>query len=56
VARSGGRINSLKVFGKISPDTESGKTIIRHIKSGNGSESYVGYAAKTIIKREMQRV
>lgn len=56
VVKTGGRINGLRVFGKISMDTESGKTIIHHIKSGNGLESYTGYAAKTIIKREMQRV
>jgi hypothetical protein len=56
IERSGGRISSLRVFGKISPDTESGKTIIEHIKAGNGFDSYIGYAAKMIIQREMKRV
>jgi hypothetical protein len=56
VEQSGGRITGMRVFGKIAADTESGKTIIEHIKTGNGLESYVGYAAKMIIKREMQKV
>ena len=56
VEKTGGRISQLRIFGKISIDTESGKAIIHHIKSGNGLESYTGYAARTIIKREMQRI
>ena len=56
IEKTGGRISQLRVFGKISPDTESGKTIINHIKSGNGLSSYTGYAARTIIKREIQRI
>lgn len=56
IEKTGGRISQLRVFGKISTDTESGKAIIHHIKSGNGLNSYTGYAARTIIKREIQKV
>lgn len=43
-------------FGNISTDRISGQNIMENVKDGKGFSSYTGFATKTIMKRELQKV
>ncbi|MGI8634635.1 MAG: hypothetical protein ACR2KZ_04455 [Segetibacter sp.] len=49
-------IKGITHFGNISVDRNSGQNIMEFVKEGKGFSSYTGFATKTIMKREMQKV
>lgn len=49
-------VNGFKVFGNISVDRQSGQNILEFVKEGKGFNDYTGFATKTIMKRELQKV
>jgi hypothetical protein len=49
-------IKGITYFGNISVDRNSGQNIMEFVKEGKGFSAYTGFATKTIMKREMQKV
>jgi hypothetical protein len=44
------------VFGNIAVDRNSGQNILDNVKDGKGFSEYSGFATKTIMRRELQKV
>lgn len=55
-AQQAGLIKGVRLFGNISVDRQSGQSILEFVKEGKGFGDYTGFATKTIIKRELQKV
>ena len=51
-----GLIESVKPFGSIQADRNSGQVITENIREGRGLSDYQSFAAKTIIRRELAKV
>lgn len=49
-------ISSIKSFGNIQTDRNSGTVIIDNMKSGKGLENIKAFAARQIMKRELERI
>jgi hypothetical protein len=49
-------IKKVKNFGNISVDRNSGQNIINHVKLGIGQAAYKGFATKSIIQREIEKL
>jgi hypothetical protein len=56
VDATSGLIESVKPFGSIQADRNSGQVITDNIKEGKGLADYQSFAAKTIIRRELAKV
>jgi hypothetical protein len=56
VDATSGLIESVKPFGSIQADRNSGQVITDNIKEGKGLADYQYFAAKTIIRRELAKV
>lgn len=51
-----GSITSVKLFGNIAVDRNSGQSIIESIKQGSGMNGFRGFATRAVIKREIAKV
>lgn len=53
---TGGRIGAVRPFGNIQVDRSSGQHITDNVKEGRGLGDYQSFAARTIIRRELEKV
>ena len=49
-------ISTVKLFGNIAVDRNSGQSIIESVKQGSGIDGFKGFATKAVIKREIAKV
>lgn len=49
-------VKEVKPFGNIAVDRMSGQNIMDNVREGKGFSEYSGFATKTIMKRELQKV
>ena len=54
--RSDNLIKGIRLFGNISIDRNSGQNILEHVREGKGLKEFSGFATKTIIKRELNKL
>jgi hypothetical protein len=51
-----GRVRDVRPFGNIQVDRSSGQHITDNVKEGRGLPDYQSFAARTIIRRELEKV
>lgn len=49
-------ISSVKLFGNIAVDRNSGQSIIESVKQGSGYEGFKGFATRAVIRREIAKI
>ena len=55
-AANDNKLTGIVRFGNIQPDRNSGQNILDMVKAGKGMADYTGWATKTIIRKEIEKV